>query len=143
MEYELIRSKRKTVEIKVDIHGNVIGDVMFFGAGAGKLPTASAVVADVVDCVKHKGRNVMTLWSYEKLELGSAMEVERTFFVRIKDRAALEKAKEAFHAVQTVTVDGLDDEFGLVTANMTEQAFAQAAAQFDVAGRIRFDKTTI
>ena len=71
------------------IHGNVIGDVMFFGAGAGKLPTASAVVADVVDCVKHKGRNVMTLWSYEKLELGSAMEVERTFFVRIKDRAAL------------------------------------------------------
>ena len=125
------------------IHGNVIGDVMFSGAGAGKLPTASAVVADVVDCVKHKGRNVMTLWSYEKLELGSAMEVERTFFVRIKDRAALEKAKEAFHAVQTVTVDGLDDEFGLVTANMTEQAFAQAAAQFDVAGRIRFDKTTI
>ena len=125
------------------IRGNVIGDVMFFGAGAGKLPTASAVVADVVDCVKHKGRNVMTLWSYEKLELGSAMEVERTFFVRIKDRAALEKAKEAFHAVQTVTVDGLDDEFGLVTANMTEQAFAQAAAQFDVAGRIRFDKTTI
>ena len=125
------------------IHGNVIGDVMFFGAGAGKLPTASAVVADVVDCVKHKGRNVMTLWSYEKLELGSAMEVERTFFVRIKDRAALEKAKEAFHAVQTVMVDGLDDEFGLVTANMTEQAFAQAAAQFDVVGRIRFDKTTI
>ena len=125
------------------IHGNVIGDVMFFGAGAGKLPTASAVVADVVDCVKHKGRNVMTLWSYEKLELGSPMEVERSFFVRVKDRAVLEKAKEAFHAVQTVTVDGLDDEFGLVTANMTEQAFAQAAAQFDVAGRIRFDKTTI
>ena len=125
------------------IHGNVIGDVMFFGAGAGKLPTASAVVADVVDCVKHKGRNVMTLWSYEKLELGSPMEVERTFFVRIKDRAVLEKAKEAFRAAQVVTVDGLDDEFGLVTANMSEQAFAQAAAQFDVAGRIRFDKTTI
>mgnify|MGYP000778256449 CR=1 FL=1 len=125
------------------IHGNVIGDVMFFGAGAGKLPTASAVVADVVDCVKHKGRNVMTLWSYEKLELGSPMEVERTFFVRIKDRAVLEKAKEAFRAEQVVTVDGLDDEFGLVTANMSEQAFAQAAAQFDVAGRIRFDKTTI
>lgn len=125
------------------IHGNVIGDVMFFGAGAGKLPTASAVVADVVDCVKHKGRNVMTLWSYEKLELGSPMEVERTFFVRIKDRAVLEKAKEAFRAAQVVTVGGLDDEFGLVTANMSEQAFAQAAAQFDVAGRIRFDKTTI
>lgn len=40
----------------------------------------------------------MTLWSYEKLELGSAMEVERTFFVRIKDRAALEKQKK--HSTQ-------------------------------------------
>lgn len=38
------------------VHGNVLGDVMFFGAGAGKLPTASAVVSDVVDCVKHKGK---------------------------------------------------------------------------------------
>ena len=40
-------------------------------------------------------------------------------------------------------IEIMDDEFGLVTANMREQAFAQAAAQFDVAGRIRFDKTTI
>lgn len=125
------------------INGNVIGDVMFFGAGAGKLPTASAVVADVVDCVKHKGRNVMTLWSYEKLELGSPMEVERTFFVRINDKSVLEKAKEAFKAEKVVTVDGLENEFGLVTGSMTEQAFAQAAAQFDIAGKLRFDKTTI
>ena len=48
------------------VHGNVLGDVMFFGAGAGKLPTASAVVSDVVDCVKHKGKNVMTIWSSVK-----------------------------------------------------------------------------
>ena len=35
------------------VRGDAIGDVMFYGRGAGKLPTASAVVADVVDCVKH------------------------------------------------------------------------------------------
>lgn len=35
------------------VRGNAIGDVMFYGAGAGKLPTASAVVADVIDAVKH------------------------------------------------------------------------------------------
>ena len=41
------------------IHGNVLGDAMFYGSGAGKLPTASAVVADVVDCAKNKGRNII------------------------------------------------------------------------------------
>ena len=51
------------------IHGNVLGDAMFYGSGAGKLPTASAVVADVVDCAKNKGRNIMMSWSEEKLNL--------------------------------------------------------------------------
>ncbi len=35
------------------VHGNALGDTMFYGAGAGKRPTASAVVADVIDAVKH------------------------------------------------------------------------------------------
>ena len=59
------------------VHGNVLGDVMFFGAGAGKLPTASAVVSDVVDCVKHKGKNVMTIWSSVKQELGDTFDETR------------------------------------------------------------------
>lgn len=125
------------------IRGNVIGDVMFFGAGAGKLPTASAVVADIVDCVKHKGKNVMTLWSSEKLELGETKEVERSFFVRIKGISDMESAKEKLGASEVVTVDGLDDEFGLVTADMTEKAFDEAVAAFTVINRIRIDKTVI
>ena len=47
----------------VFVHGNVLGDAMFYGSGAGKLPTASAVVADVVDEAKHLHRNIMTNWS--------------------------------------------------------------------------------
>lgn len=35
------------------VRGDATGDVVFYGRGAGKLPTASAVVADVIDCVKH------------------------------------------------------------------------------------------
>ena len=38
------------------VTGDCVGDVMFYGKGAGKLPTASAVVADVVDAVKHSDR---------------------------------------------------------------------------------------
>ena len=35
------------------VRGDATGDVVFYGKGAGKLPTASAVVADVIDCAKH------------------------------------------------------------------------------------------
>jgi len=65
------------------VHGNVLGDVMFYGSGAGKLPTASAVVADVVDAAKHMNRNIMTFWSSGKLELTDISKSERKFFVRI------------------------------------------------------------
>ena len=37
----------------IAVKGNAIGNVMFYGPGAGKFPTASAVVADVIDCAKH------------------------------------------------------------------------------------------
>ena len=104
------------------IHGNVIGNVMFFGAGAGKLPTASAVVADVVDCVKHKGKNVMTVWSVEKLELGDADDEVRKFFVRVKGNVSdLSAVNAAFGNVQTVTVDEIDGEFGFITEPMSEE----------------------
>ena len=43
------------------IRGNTLGDSMYYGRGAGKLPTASAVAADVVDCVKHTGKNIKTV----------------------------------------------------------------------------------
>ena len=126
------------------IHGNVIGNVMFFGAGAGKLPTASAVVADVVDCVKHKGKNVMTVWSVEKLELGDADDEVRKFFVRVKGNVSdLSAVNAAFGNVQTVTVDGIDGELGFITEPMSERAFAEAAKKIDMIHRIRIDETTI
>jgi homoserine dehydrogenase len=58
---------------------------MFYGSGAGKLPTASAVVADVVDATKHRGTNIMTIWSNKKLALSDRMESESGFFVRVPE----------------------------------------------------------
>lgn len=124
------------------INGNVIGDVMFFGAGAGKLPTASAVVADVVDCVKHKGKNVMTIWSSEKLELGNTDDMKRDFFVRVKgnDTSAV---KAAFGNVATITIPGVEDEFGFVTGMLTEKEFNEKAEDLEVINRIRRDHTKL
>ena len=126
------------------IHGNVIGNVMFFGAGAGKLPTASAVVADIVDCVKHKGKNVMTVWSAKKLELGDADDEIRRFFVRVKGEPSdLAAVESAFGKVEPVTVEGINGEFGFVTEAMSEREFAQAAEKIEMIYRIRIDDTTI
>ena len=124
------------------VKGNVIGDVMFFGAGAEKLPTASAVVADVVDCVKHKGKNVMTIWSSEKLSLGSADDEVRSFFVRASNDKE-NKVKEIFGDVDIIKAEGLDDEFGFITSEMTEKEFKEKSENVGIISRIRIDKTRI
>ena len=62
------------------VKGNVLGDVMFYGSGAGKLPTASAVVSDIVDAVKHLNTNIMSFWSSKKLELTDIKLSEKKFF---------------------------------------------------------------
>ena len=45
------------------VTGDAVGDVMFYGKGAGKMPTASAVVADVIDCAKHLSARKYVDWS--------------------------------------------------------------------------------
>lgn len=45
------------------VRGDATGDVVFYGKGAGKLPTASAVVADIVDCIKHIDARKYLFWS--------------------------------------------------------------------------------
>ena len=68
------------------VHGNVLGDAMFYGSGAGKLPTASAVVADVVDEAKTSETVIiMTMWKERKSsQLEDKADSKRRFFVRIK-----------------------------------------------------------
>ena len=104
------------------VHGNVLGDAMFYGSGAGKLPTASAVVADVVDAAKHLHTNVMTMWDSKKLQLEDKADSKRRFFVRIKGdvETLLPELKESFGEIEVVQVEGLDDEFGFVTPVIME-----------------------
>ena len=128
----------------VFLRGNVLGDAMFYGSGAGKLPTASAVVGDIIDCVKHKGTNVCVIWDDEKLELAPTRDEVRSFFVRVKGNASdTAMVKEQFGDVEIITVDGLDNEFGFITDKMTEEAFDKAAANVDMISRIRIDDTKL
>ena len=125
------------------VNGNMVGDVMFFGAGAGKLPTASAVVGDIIDCVKHKGTNVMVIWDDEKLTLADTAEEERRFLVRVSKDVKESQLEELFGDVRIVNAEGLDAEYGFITGVMTEEKFALAAAKINVISRIRIDDTKL
>lgn len=113
----------------VFVHGNVLGDAMFYGSGAGKLPTASAVVADVVDEAKHLHRNIMTMWKNEKLSLLPIKNSCKRFFVRMRGELSKrrEEVESVFGTVRFVIADGLADEFGFVTEMMSEGDYQEKA----------------
>lgn len=115
----------------VFVHGNMLGDAMFYGSGAGKLPTASAVVADVVDEAKHLHRNIMTMWKSEKLVLEPIEDTCKRFFVRVSGNAdeMQEKVESLFGPVQIVKVPALENEFGFVTEVMTEGDYGKKAEE--------------
>ena len=111
------------------LKGNMVGDVVLCGKGAGKLPTASAVVADVIDEVKHLHCNVVVDWKKEKLIPINKENLEWKFFLRLEGK--LEERKEEIQAIlpveQFVEIEGLS-EFGLVTEKMAEKEYMEKAA---------------
>lgn len=124
------------------VKGNVLDDVMFYGRGAGKLPTASAVVSDVIDAVKHKNTNIMTLWSSRKLELGDFRDSISRFFVRVPEEErekaqTLFSGKEPGTAPEEVKVEGITGEYAFVTGPLTEREFADKADHFEKLVRVR------
>lgn len=124
------------------VHGNVVDDVMFYGRGAGKLPTASAVVTDVVAAVKNLGTHVETIWAEQKTELGAFEECKSKFFVRMKDKGLdddqMFDIKNAFGNVLYVKAPGITDELAFITEEICEGDFAKHIAEFsDVYNVIR------
>lgn len=114
------------------VHGNVVDDIMFYGRGAGKLPTASAVVSDVVDEVKHMGKNIMASWDAEPLPIGDFRDAVNRFFVRVSaDSITKEEVQKLFGDVTYVTAEGVDGELAFITSAMTEGSFADITAKID------------
>lgn len=71
------------------VRGNAIGDVMFYGRGAGKLPTASAVVTDVMDSIKHKDPTLGIVWKDAGREILADPDVlKMDAYVRLSSESA-------------------------------------------------------
>lgn len=125
----------------VYVHGNMLGDAVFTGAGAGSLPTASAVVADVIDAARHGGKRAYCGWKKdEKLTLASNEDIKRKFLVRIKTEdvgnATSVFAPEGF--LDTITIGDLDDEVAFITPDLSEKDFEERANTFGkIVSRIR------
>ena len=86
------------------VRGDATGDVVFYGKGAGKLPTASAVVADVIDCVKHFKARKYLFWEDAKPGYVEPYEnMVEEVFIRAKGNdsdAAFEVVEQVFEGAE-------------------------------------------
>ncbi len=115
------------------VRGDAVGDVVFYGRGAGKFPTASAVVADVIDCAKHTERRKLIGWeAYEKDYVVNPLEQSSSLYVRAAVSAydaAAAAIEAAFDGAQLLSYDGESkNEIAFVTPLMNEKAAREKIA---------------
>ena len=116
----------------VFVKGNMLGDSMFYGSGAGKLPTASAVVGDIVEAAKYPNQSMMATWDADKIVLEEKADTTKKFFVRFQGDVAewKEKLEAVFGAIDVVTLEGNTAEFAFVTEVMSEGKYEDCAKGF-------------
>lgn len=103
------------------VRGDAVGDVCFYGRGAGKLPTASAVVADMVDCAKHIDRRKVFGWGpgEEDYVVDYKTQLEMPFYVRAK--LSETEVMSMFNDVKFLSRKGQpSDEVAFITDSMTQ-----------------------
>lgn len=113
------------------VKGDAIGEAMFYGRGAGKLPTASAVIADVIDIVKHKGSCSRDVW--EKKDYNNVVKIEdceAKLLVRILTEDIKESKKsiaEIYGNVEFVKLDKneKENEIGFITPKALEGVLSE------------------
>ena len=87
------------------VKGDCTGDVMFYGKGAGKLPTASAVVADVVDCAKHLKARKRIFWTdSDGSQVASYKDSKTAMYIRVAGKG--EMAQSLFPDSEIMKADG-------------------------------------
>ncbi len=125
------------------VRGDGLGDVMFYGRGAGSLPTASAVVSDVIEIVKHKDSHILLGWSDgEEGYLKNGDEQFFRYYIRVS-ASPEESARFCQDGYNVIVLDGkkFENEFAIVTPEMTgaevEEFKQSELAGFDVLGSIR------
>lgn len=104
------------------VNGNMSGDTMYYGSGAGKLPTASAVVSDIIDAARHIGVNVRIDWDKDVLPVEDENDAVIKAFIRfkIKDENTMAECQKVFENSDIICLDDHKDEFALITESEKE-----------------------
>ena len=121
------------------VKGNMLGTSMFYGSGAGMLPTASAVIADIIEAVQNRNRHVEMGWDDSRLAIAPIETSSCRFFIRIKGIAGerLAEVQKVFGDVTVIELDHMD-EFAVVTDVMTEAEYEKKAKELSgIRQRIR------
>lgn len=115
------------------VRGDMTGDVLMYGKGAGKLATASAVVGDIIDCAANDKERKFFGWAQEKKDfVASYLENETAFYVIASDadKAEIEKV---FGEVQYLSRENQpENEIAFVTAVMKESEFTNKLSQLNI-----------
>lgn len=128
----------KDVFNAVLVRGDAVGDVCFYGPGAGKLPTASAVVADIIDCAKHTERKKIFGWGAgnEDYVVDYKSTIKMPFYVRAK--ADCNDITGRFADVKFLSRQGQpSDEVAFITDIMTENELADKLKDIHVINTIK------
>ncbi len=126
----------------ISVTGDGVGDVLFYGKGAGKLPTASAVVGDIIDCLKHRDRSIMISWDdcTDEDYVVKYKTVENSVYVRINAANADElkpAISELFGKLTYIERAGRpDDEIAFITPTMTESVIDEKLAELSHSAKI-------
>ncbi len=119
------------------VKGDATGDVVFYGKGAGKLPTASAVVSDIAAAVRANGTSRSMRWEDSPQDF-LIPESEMTFRYYVRAQANLAAVRTLFGEVRLLTREGApEDETAFITGEMSESEFAEKTEKIKTLGFIR------
>ena len=121
------------------VKGDMLGDVVFYGKGAGKLPTASAVVADVIDCVKHFAERKYLYWEDAKPDYVAPFDAMPTdVFVHVKGKnsdSVFDMAETLFPgAVRLIRKGEREGEAGFVVSQITGTELGEKLSRLEAVG---------
>ncbi len=116
----------------VVVRGNATGEVMFYGRGAGEMPTASACVADVMEALQQSPRQEAIRWEAGTEGFENPWELETRYYFRIE--GSLTDAAMAFGQVEVLSEDG---ETAFLTDRISGMAAEQQSASLNVLSRMR------
>jgi homoserine dehydrogenase len=114
------------------VRGNATGEVMFYGRGAGEMPTASACVADVMECLQASPKREEIRWDGNSDGFEDPMELHTRYYFRIE--GSLTDAALAFGQVEVLSEDG---ETAFLTDRISGQEAMQQAAHLNVLACMR------